>query len=210
MQRRRLLTLSVTGLILGAMPRLVFAQDAGGDAAAFINAFAQKGIIEVLNAKVSQQEKGERFRVLFKQFFDIPAIARFTVGRFWKMGQPEEQTKFLTAFEDVIVYTWSRRFSEYDGQTLQVQNTAPDGADGAVVNSKIVGKDTQPVAVAWRVRKRAEGWRVVDVIVEGVSMAVTYRQEYAGILAQQGGFPGLVTQLQTQASDLARQQNKTG
>lgn len=209
MQRRRLLALSVSAIVLAAGPRFAAAQDNTGDPAAFINQFAQAGIVDVLQAKIAQREKTERFRTLFKKFFDIPAIARFTVGRFWKMGQPDEQTKFMTAFEDVIVYTWSRRFSEYNGQTLQVQSTAPDGTDGALVNSTIVGKETQPVAVAWRLRKREDGWRVVDVIIEGVSMAVTYRQEYAGILAQQGGFGGLITQVQTQAADLARQQ-KTG
>jgi phospholipid transport system substrate-binding protein len=208
MQRRRLLTLPFAVLAVAATPRFVLADDVS-DAGTFVNQFAQTGITQVLDAKIPQQEKTQRFRGLFKTFFDIPAIGRFTVGRFWKMGQPDEQTKFLTAFEDVIVYTWARRFSEYNGQTLQIQNTAPDGADGAVVNSTIVGKDVQPVAVAWRLRKRTDGWRVVDVIIEGVSMAVTYRQEYAGILAEQGGFPGLITQLQAQAADLARQQ-KTG
>jgi len=46
----------------------------------------------------SKDQKSERFRTLFKQFFDIPAIARFTLGRFWKMAQPDEQNKFLTTF----------------------------------------------------------------------------------------------------------------
>jgi len=105
----------------------------------------------------------------------------------------------------VIVYTWTRRFSEYNGQNPEIQSTAPDGADGALVSSTLVGKDVQPVAVAWRLRKREDGWRVVDVIVEGISMAVTYRQEYASILNQQGGMAGLVTQIQNQAADLAKQ-----
>lgn len=212
MQRRCLLALSASALALMAMPRLVFAQAAQlnlSDAGTFIDQFAQKGIADVLQAKIPQQERVERFRKLFKEFFDIPAIARFTVGRFWKTGQPDEQTKFLAAFEDVVVYTWARRFSEYNGQTLKVTNTAPDGTDGAVVTSTIVGKDSQPVTATWRVRKREDGWRVVDVIIEGVSMAVTYRQEYASILAERGGFPGLITQLQGQASNLAREQ-KTG
>jgi phospholipid transport system substrate-binding protein len=129
------------------------------------------------------------------------------VGRFWKTAQPPEQAQFLKVFEDVIVYTWARRFSEYNGQTLKVDNTAPDGEDGAVVNSHIIGKSAdQSFNVAWRLRKRPDGWRVVDVIVDGVSMAITYRQEYASIIAQQGGMPGLISQLETRAKDLAKQQ----
>jgi len=74
------------------------------------------------------------------------------------------------------------------------------------VNSTIVGGDAQPISVAWRLRKRADGWRVVDVIAEGVSMAITYRDEYASIIAQEGNFPGLIKRIETQAADLARQQ----
>jgi len=205
MQRRTALALSAAAALFSMLPHMVFAQAAGGDAGQVVNDFTQRGITQVLQANISKQEKSDRFRALFKQFFDIPAIGRFTLGRFWKAAQPDEQNKFLTTFEDVIVYTWTRRFSEYNGQTLKIQSSAPDGDNGALVNSTIVGKDVQPVTVVWRLRKREDGWRVVDVIIEGVSMAVTYRQEYATILNQQGGMPGLLTQLQNQAADLARQ-----
>jgi phospholipid transport system substrate-binding protein len=102
----------------------------------------------------------------------------------------------------VIVYTWSRRFGEYKGQTLKVKDNAPDGEDGAVVNSDIVGNDGQTFVVAWRLRKRETGLRIVDVIVEGVSMAITYRQEYATIIQQTGGMAGLLAQMEKQVAEL--------
>ena len=183
-----------------------FAQDWKTDPTKFIGQFAKTGIVDILEAKISKAEKAARFRVLFKQYFDIPAIARFVLGRYWKAAQPAEQEKFMTVFEDVIVYTWNRRFSEYNGQSLQVDAAAPDGDDGALVTSRIVGaKAAETFGVAWRLRKRDQGLQIVDVIVEGVSMAITYRQEYASILAQQGGFPGLLEQLGTKAAELAKQ-----
>ena len=203
MNRRRFVLTAATAL---TFPTLLLAQDWKTDPSAFVSHFAQVGIVEVLEAKISQKEKAERFRTLFKSLFDIPAIARFVVGRFWRTAQPAEQEKFLTVFEDVIVYTWNRRFSEYNGQTLKVESTAPDGADGSVVNSRIVGKGSNDsFAVQWRLRKRDDGLRVVDVIIEGVSMAITYRQEYATIISQQGGMPGLISALETRARDLAKE-----
>jgi phospholipid transport system substrate-binding protein len=201
--RRRLIAFAAA--VLG--PRAALAQTWRSDPAEFVAHFAQVGIVDVLEAKITQSEKTQRFRVLFKEMFDIPAIARFVVGRFWRAAQPAEQDKFLKTFEDVIVYTWARRFSEYNGQTLKVESTAPDGEDGSLVTSRIVGKGTSDsFAVAWRLRKRADGQRIVDVIIEGVSMAITYRQEYASIIAQQGGMPGLIAQLETRAQELAKQQ----
>ncbi len=203
MNRRRFCLISATAL---TCPALAFAQEWKSDPSAFVSHFAQVGIVEVLEAKISQKEKAERFRTLFKGLFDIPAIARFVVGRFWRTTPPAEQEKFLKVFEDVIVYTWNRRFSEYNGQTLKVESTAPDGTDGSVVNSRIVGKGSNDsFAVQWRLRNRDDGLRVVDVIIEGVSMAITYRQEYATIISQQGGMPGLISALESRARDLAKE-----
>jgi phospholipid transport system substrate-binding protein len=207
MDRRRFLLTSSAVIAVASFPSLVWAQTWKSDPSEFVSHFAQVGIVDILEAKISAAEKAARFRTLFKDLFDIPSIARFVVGRVWRTAQPAEQERFTKTFEDVIVYTWARRFSEYNGQTLKVESTAPDGEDGQIVNSRIVGKNSSDsFAVAWRLRKREDGFRVVDVIVEGVSMAITYRQEYASIMAQQGGIGGLTTQLEARAKDLAKQQ----
>jgi phospholipid transport system substrate-binding protein len=200
--RRRLIAVSATCALV---PRLSFAQ-AGGDAGAFVADFAQKGIVDILAAKIPNAEKQQRFRAMFKTFFDLPAIGRFVLGRYTRTMKPEDLTAFTPLFEDVIVYTWSRRFSEYNGQSLKVGATTADGEDGAIVKSTIVGTAGENYAVDWRLRKRPEGWKIVDVIVAGVSMAITYRNEYNTIIAQQGGFQGLVAQLQKQVGELKAQQ----
>jgi phospholipid transport system substrate-binding protein len=205
MQRRRFLSLSVFSFAAAALAPPARAQNSD-DAAKFIQDFAQRAIVDILQANIPHAEKAQRFRAMFLQDFDIPAIGRFVLGRFWRDATPDQQQGFLATFEDVVVYTWARRFSEYSGQTLHVDSTAPDGADGSVVNSTIVDTQSGNTAVAWRLRKREQGLKVVDVIVAGVSMAITYRQEYADTIAQKGGMPGLIAQLQSQAEDLKRQQ----
>ncbi|MGE4061912.1 MAG: phospholipid-binding protein MlaC [Rhodospirillaceae bacterium] len=196
--RRHLMIASALGALA---PRFAFAQS-DGDAAMLISQFAQKGIVEILAAKIPNAEKQMRFRELFKTFFDLPAIGRFVLGRYARAVKPEEMSTFTPLFEDVIVYTWSRRFSEYNGQTLKVGSSTPDGEDGAIVKSTIVGNAGENYAVDWRLRKRPDGWKIVDVIVAGVSMAITYRNEYNTIIAQQGGMAGLVSQLQKQVGEL--------
>jgi phospholipid transport system substrate-binding protein len=170
-----------------------------------VRRFAEVGITEVLEAPVPQKEKTARFRKLFVEFFDIPAIGRFVLGRFARAMQPADLERFQKLFEDVVVYTWTRRFGEYRGETLNVKDSTPDGEAGALVNSDIVGKGGQAFAVAWRLRKRETGFRIVDVIVEGVSMAITYRNEYASVIQQGGGMAALFGQMEAQVADLARQ-----
>jgi phospholipid transport system substrate-binding protein len=187
------------------LPQLAFAQTVA-DPGAFISSFAQKGIVDVLAAPIPVTEKRTRFRTLFTSHFDIPAIARFVLGRNARIVTPEELVQFTDLFEDVIVLTWSRRFSEYQGQSLQVSGSTADGEDGALVKSTIVGNSGENFAVDWRLRKRPDGYKVVDIVVAGVSMAITYRQEYSNLIAQGGGFPGLVAQLEKQVAALKAQQ----
>jgi phospholipid transport system substrate-binding protein len=183
-------------------PRFAVAQDWRNSPTGLVEKFAETGITDILGAAISQREKADRFRVLFKDFFDIPSIGRFVLARFARAATPAENDKFNTLFEDIIVYTWSRRFGEYKGQTLKVKDSTADGEDGALVNSDILGNDSQSFAVSWRLRKREMGYKVVDIIIEGVSMAITYRQEYATIIQQSGGVAGLLTQMQSQVDDL--------
>jgi len=185
-----------------ALSKTAFAQDWRNSPTGLVEKFAEKGITDILGANITQREKTDRFRVLFKDFFDIPSIGRFVLARFARAATPEENDKFASLFEDVIVYTWSRRFGEYKGQSFKVKDSSADGDDGALVNSDIVGNDGQSFAVAWRLRKRETGFRVVDVIIEGVSMAITYRQEYATIIQQAAGIAGLLAQMQKQVDDL--------
>lgn len=175
------------------------------DAGTFIGDFAQMGINDILAAPIPNAEKQARFRTMFIDYFDLPGIGRFVVARYWKAASPEEQARFTTLFEDVVVYTWSRRFSEYNGQTLKVAGTALDGDDGTLVKSTIIGNNDSHFGVDWRLRKRPEGFKVLDVVVEGVSMAITYRQDYATIISQTGSFTGLLDRMAKQVVDLKKQ-----
>jgi len=178
------------------------AQSGASDPAAFIGDFSQKGISDILAADIPNNEKQSRFRDMFDQYFDIPYIGRFVLGRYLRLTDEGQRDKFGTLFEDVIVHTWSRRFSEYDGQTLKVNSTVDDGDNGAIVKSQIVGNDGSNIGVDWRLRKRGTTFQVVDVIVEGVSMAITYRQEYSTVISRGGGFNGLLGEMQKQVDNL--------
>lgn len=194
----------VSSAALCVMPFAAQAQ--AGDGAAFVADFTRKGLDEILMANIPNAEKQKRFRDMFKTYFDLPGIGRFVLTRYWAAATPEEQAKFTKLFEDVIVYTWSRRFSEYNGQSLMIQGQQADGKDGTLVKSTIVGNNSSHFGVDWRLRKRPEGFKVLDIVIEGVSMAITYRQDYSTVISQTGSFAGLLAQMEKQVADLKAQQ----
>jgi len=208
----RFVSYALAGALALAAPGLAAPASAQGvqvkaqtPAALFVGNFAQHGITDILAAPIPNAEKQQRFRDMFKTYFDLPGIGRFVLARYWNLAKPEEQARFTALFEDVVVYTWSRRFSEYKGQSLMVVSEQPDG-EGMLVKSTIIGNNNSSFGVDWRLRKRAEGLKVLDIVIEGVSMAITYRQDYSTIISQTGSLGGLLAQMEKQVEQLKTQQ----
>lgn len=170
----------------------------------FINFFTSKGITEILTSDDTEDIKAKEFRILFQKTFDINSISKFVIGRNWKNTSLSDQETFKRLFEDIIVVTWSRRFKDYDGQSIKVNTSSKDGDNGFLVNSFILDKKNGKFNVDWRLRKRQDGFKIVDIIVEGISMAITYRQDYNSVMRRKGGIKGLNKAIEKQ---LAKRNN---
>lgn len=159
------------------------ASDPGG----FVSEFAEKAISLVSDKDLSTEERREQFADLVQTYFDMPGIGRFLLGRYWRTASDAERDAYLKAFTDNIVYTYARRFDEYDGQKLTIDGVREDGRFD-IVSSRIVDPASpQEYRLDWRVIDEQGGFKVVDIVIEGVSMSVTQRQEYASVIQSNGG-----------------------
>lgn len=182
-------------LMLGAAPAMA-APDQGKDAKSFVAQMADRAINQIGKAQVSEEERAGRVRALMQDSFDIPAVARFVTGRVGRSAEEAQRKEFEQVFLDYQVYTWAKRFKDYGGQTLQVGAAQPADEGGIVsVDSKLLDPAGKPpVEVTWRVRPEDKGFKAVDIIVEGVSMALTMQSDYRSLL-QRNGLPGLTSAL---------------
>jgi phospholipid transport system substrate-binding protein len=184
-------TLLLGALLLAAMPpRFATAQ---GDPRSFIGTLGTEAI-QVLGPGVPEQQRLARFRELFRSDFDLPEIGRFVLGRYWRLATPEEQQAFLGLFEEYIVRAYSARLGQYAGEPFRVLGARPDG-DETVVSSQIVQQNGQPIEVDWLLIPTPAGYKITDVYIGGVSMAVTQRDEFASVIQRSGGVAGLLSQL---------------
>ncbi len=101
-------------------------------------------------------------------------------------GSTEQQKDFLSLFEQMNVLIWSKRFNEYNGETLQISGTSQDN-DRFIVDSLIQRPGGKSVSVQWAVRQVGGSFKIVDITVEGVSMVITNRSDYASAIQAQGG-----------------------
>lgn len=157
------------------------------EAQAFIQDMAKRGIDFLANPDLTLEQRKAEFKKLLQGSFDIKAIGRFTMGRYWGGMSESQRTEFQKLFEAMIIETYSRRFNDYDGQDFDVGSASPQGKADTLVRSHILDTNGQKISVDWRVRDRNGSYKVIDIIVEGVSMATTQRSEFASIIQRGGG-----------------------
>jgi len=184
----RSLLLRAFAITLVVSPGASAAQSSVAVAAApveFISVLGNRGL-EVMRSAGSFSVRVTYFRQMLRQDFDLPGMCRFVLGRYWRIASHHQRREFRHLFEDNLLRFYGTRLSQYSGEGFLVTGSRPDSA-GLVVTSQIVRSQGSPVELDWRLSIRNGFYKVSDVVVDGVSMAVTKRSEFAAIIQRNGG-----------------------
>ncbi|PKU23013.1 MlaC/ttg2D family ABC transporter substrate-binding protein [Telmatospirillum siberiense] len=195
--RTRYLVYGVTALLLGSIALPCLADDAPTGQSAFVSELARKAILSVTSDTISSNDRQQRLSVFLDSDFDMPRIARFVLGRYWKKASESEQQTFIVVYRDFMARVYSQRFARYNGESFRVVGQHKDTEDASIVltemNQPAAGS---PLRVEWRVADNG-GYRIIDISVAGISMALAQREEFASYLTQNGGnLSDLISQLQ--------------
>ncbi|HJM52226.1 MAG TPA: ABC transporter substrate-binding protein [Alphaproteobacteria bacterium] len=181
---RRFVPLALLGLLLGASGA-ARADDEG--ATDFIQTLGDEFVAVLADKELPAERRLEEFRRLFIESFDVATISRFALGRYWGRASKSQRQEYGRLFSDYIVNTYSARLGQYSGEKVVVGETRNDRKRDRIVASKIVPPEGKPVRLDWRLRRRGEDFKIVDVIIEGVSMAITQRDAFASVIRRGGG-----------------------
>src|SRR5262249_38286117 len=120
---------------------------------------------------------------------------RLAVGRSWSQASKEQQEKLVTEFRRMLVRTYSNAISRYEGQTMKVlpSRYKPEDTD-VTIRNQYIKPGQQPVQLDYSMHKTPEGWKIYDIVVEGVSLVLTYRSEFDAVV-KQAGIDGLIKRL---------------
>lgn len=171
-------------------------------AKAFVEKVTTEGIEDIINANVSQQVKDQRFEKLFNDALDLDFIGKFVLGRNWRTATPAQRSAFIKVYRELNIKTWSKRFDEFKGRRFVFGGTTPSTSkDQVFVNSTVAMDQGEPAKVVWRVKQKGNTFKIVDIIIENVSLAITARNEYAGFIKNNpGGVDALIKDLQSKVS----------
>jgi phospholipid transport system substrate-binding protein len=194
---------AVLGGLVVVLPCAASAQGGasrGGNpqAEAFVQSGAQNVLSILADRRMSRAAKEASFRQLIDQLVDVPRITSFVLGKYARTITPAQRQAFNAAFRTYAESVYQRHIEDFDGQTLRITGSVARKPDDVVVNSVIGGEGKGAGSkVAWRVLAGGGGWKVVDVQISGVWLAITEQQDFVSTIDNAGGDIGvLIAQLQ--------------
>lgn len=179
--------------------QVAFADIDGSKAVKMVEDLTREGIEKIINSNASQAEKNKIFKQLFTKNLDLDFIGKYVLGRYWRTASAKQQAEFISLYKEFNVQTWSKRFDEFKGKKFVFEGTSPASNPNQIfVNTKVPMKGGSPVIVKWRVYNHDGKLKIIDIIIENVSLAQTARNEYTSFVAKSPkGVEGLLENLRT-------------
>ena len=127
--------------------------------------------------------------------FDFVRMTQLAVGKNWRSATAEQKEALITGFRNMLVRTYTKVFTVYRDQAIDVKplKMAADETE-VTVKTTISKPGTESIPVDYEMKKAADGWKVFDISIEGVSMVMSYRGTFTSQI-QQNGIDGLIKTL---------------
>ncbi|MBY0398811.1 ABC transporter substrate-binding protein [Myxococcota bacterium] len=191
--RRSAAVLLISTIVVAAMPGPVFAQAAAAAKASanaeltvaprkLIDETAVK-IVAILARKSDTTEKRvAEIEAIAYELFDFTTMSKLVLARNWRKLTTDQRTTFVREFKRHLSHTYGTRLDRYDQERVDVYAAQVEQRDDVTVKTRIVGGQFDGAEVSYRLRKQADKWRIIDVVIEGVSLVSNYRSQFQEVL----------------------------
>ncbi len=188
-------------LVLSAVcfAQMAYADIDGAKATAMVENLTKEGIEKIINSTSTQEEKNKVFKQLFTENLDLDFIGKYVLGRYWRTSTAQQRKEFIDLYKEFNVQTWSKRFDEFKGKKFVFNGTgSANNPNQIYVKTSVPVPDGQPIDVKWRVYEHNGKLKIIDIIIENVSLAQTARNEYTSYIAKSPkGVEGLLENLRS-------------
>lgn len=162
----------------------------------FISDLGNNVIKILVNKEENMAKRKARFRAEIQNHFALKSIGRFIIARYWRRMNETQQTQYLQLFENAVIENYASQFDDYDNEKLIIKSSRETSDGGIVVKSDVRRPGGgEPLHISWKVFNTKRGMKVLDVIVNNVSMSITLRNEYASAIQNRGNIEGFLDYL---------------
>ncbi len=164
----------------------------------------QSSIISIMKDahSLDYESRYRLFEPLVKKSHDLPFVARVTAGRHWKSFNKDQKATFVRSFAKLSISTYAHRFDGYNGETFSFVSEKPLPRGKILVETIFAKSDGDTLQFNYLLRPVKDEWRIINVIVDGISDLALKRAEYTSVI-EKGGFSVLIDKLEDQAKRYA-------
>lgn len=187
--------LVAAGCLIGAPAPAVAqaaAQSAAAESPSQVVDGAANGLLNALNAdRQAYKNNPAKVRALVDQYIlphlDTQFSAQLVLGKYWRTATPQQRERFINAFYHSMLNNYGAALVEFTSNTLKVYPTRVNPGDqNATVRTEMMRTSGPPVSVNYYMHMTPQGWKAWDVVIDGVSYIMSYRQDFQPQIAQQG------------------------
>ncbi|MFP4063742.1 MAG: MlaC/ttg2D family ABC transporter substrate-binding protein [Halochromatium sp.] len=195
-------TLLIAGILLLASP--FGAIGAEQSATELVEQTASKMIGALENRRADIERKPQLINELVDRIlaphFDFEQMTRLAVGRPWRDASPAQQEALTENFRNLLVRTYAKSIMKYSGQDIVYESARAGTRSGTVVvPTEVRESGSSAIPIDYNMLERGDGWKVYDVVIDGVSMISNYRSQFRSTIAS-SGIDGLIEQLRAKTA----------
>ena len=185
--RRFIFLAVVAGIYIGVLPPAM-AQAGTDSASKYIQHIGDQALAIISNPGYGADQKEQALEKIFSGSVDFPWVGRFVMGHFWREATDAQKARYLKEYQKFLILHYTSRFTQYTSGSFKVTGARKDNDDEYTVSMQLKSDEpnSQPVMVDYRLRSQGSGFKIFDVIVEGVSLITTQRAEFSSVLTNNG------------------------
>ena len=169
------------------LPLLAVAEPAVRSASVTMIEETVNQVLAVLrNSALSTEEKHTRLEDLALEHFDFPTMSRLVLARNWKRFSEPQKQEFVEEFKSFLAHSYGDRIDRYSEEDVKVTGERQEPRGDVTVHTKIVGGQYSDAIVDYRLRQKDGTWRIIDVVVEGISLVFNYRDQFKEVVSRHG------------------------
>jgi phospholipid transport system substrate-binding protein len=153
-------------------------------------ALIQRTIDEVLailrDDKKSVSQRRPELEAIARDRFDFDTMSRLVLAANWKKLTPAQQTEFVDEFTRFLANDYGGRIERYEQEQVEITGERPEARGDHTIKTKIVGGKNNGALVDYRMRQKGGSWKIIDVVIEGISLVANYRDQFREVAGSGG------------------------
>lgn len=142
--------------------------------------------IAIVKTDAAESAKQAELEDLFRPVVDVPFVGRFVLGQHWRAATPSQQKEYLAAYGPFLMKHYIGRLVKYSGQAVKVTKALSEKDGSIMVTMAVINPGQEKFFVEYRLQPAGKSFKLIDIVVEGVSLLASQRSEFNSVVNDKG------------------------